>query len=221
MARKNKDLVTIYLLLVKEKKKVYFKKGDFLFRIVKEIDERKRVKTIQDIENFIVKAKAKEINNKVQKDSKEAKNVIDMEEEDIYDIMFSLLNFFKNNYKELGFSGNAFGFTNFVRDIAKSEPSDDCVILGSIHAMKGLEAKNVFIINYFEMPYEFGMGGEYSIQEKNLKYIAETRTKENLYLCYDDEDEAKDWVYEFSSIVDKCQFLDEEMEEDSDNEDCY
>lgn len=221
MARKNKDLVTIYLLLVKEKKKVYFKKGDFLFRIVKEIDERKRVKTIQDIENFIVKAKAKEINNKVQKDSKEAKNVIDMEEEDIYDIMFSLLNFFKNNYKELGFSGNAFGFTNFVRNIAKSEPSDDCVILGSIHAMKGLEAKNVFIINYFEMPYEFGMGGEYSIQEKNLKYIAETRTKENLYLCYDDEDEAKDWVYEFSSIVDKCQFLDEEMEEDSDNEDCY
>lgn len=221
MARKNKDLVTIYLLLVKEKKKVYFKKGDFLFRIVKEIDERKRVKTIQDIENFIVKAKAKEINNKVQKDSKEAKNVIDMEEEDIYDIMFSLLNFFKNNYKELGFSGNAFGFTNFVRDIAKSEPSDDCVILGSIHAMKGLEAKNVFIINYFEMPYEFGMGGEYSIQEKNLKYIAETRTKENLYLCYDDEDEAKDWVYEFSSIVDKCQFLDKEMEEDSDNEDCY
>ena len=83
-----------------------------------------------------------------------------MEEDDIYDIMFSLLDFFKNNYKDLKMAGTALGFTNFVRTIAQSEPSNECITVGSIHAMKGLEANNVVIVNYFEMPYEFGMGAE-------------------------------------------------------------
>ena len=221
MARKNKDLVTIYLMLIKAKKRVYFKKGEFLFRIVKEINDRKRIKTIDDVENFIKKEKQKEINKK-ESGEKEVKNVIDMDEEDVFDIMSILLLFFKLSYEDLDFENNAFGFTEFVKSIAKSEPSENCIVLGSIHAMKGLEANNVFIVNYFDMPYEFGMGGEYYIQEKNLKYIAETRTKENLYLCYEDEDEARGFLEEHSSLVDSCPFLEKEIEEEmSEDEDCY
>lgn len=221
MARKNKDLVTIYLMLIKAKKRVYFKKGEFLFRIVKEINDRKRIKTIDDVENFIKKEKQKEINKK-ESGEKEVKNVIDMDEEDVFDIMSILLLFFKLSYEDLDFENNAFGFTEFVKSIAKSEPSENCIVLGSIHAMKGLEANNVFIVNYFDMPYEFGMGGEYYIQEKNLKYIAETRTKENLYLCYEDEDETRGFLEEHSSLVDSCPFLEKEIEEEmSEDEDCY
>ena len=204
MARKNKDLVSVYLQLIKDKQKVYFKKGDFLFRIVKEIDERKKVKTLKDIEAHIEKMQTRELNKKLDESKNEPKNIIDMEEDDIYDIMFSLLGFFKNNYKDLGLSGTALGFTNFVRTIAQSEPSKECVTVGSIHAMKGLEANNVFIVNYFEMPYEFGMGAEYSRQEKNLKYIAETRTKENLYLCYDEQESIEAFVDRYTKIIDFC-----------------
>ena len=204
MARKNKDLVSVYLQLIKNKQKVYFKKGDFLFRIVKEIDERKKVKTLKDIEAHIEKMQTRELNKKLNEGKNEPKNVIDMEEDDIYDIMFSLLNFFKNNYKDLKMAGTALGFTNFVRTIAQSEPSSECITVGSIHAMKGLEANNVFIVNYFEMPYEFGMGAEYSRQEKNLKYIAETRTKENLYLCYDEQESIEVFVDKYTKIIDFC-----------------
>ena len=204
MARKNKDLVSVYLQLIKNKQKVYFKKGDFLFRIVKEIDERKKVKTLKDIEAHIEKIQTRELNKKLNEGKNESKNVIDMEEDDIYDIMFSLLDFFKNNYKDLKMAGTALGFTNFVRTIAQSEPSNECITVGSIHAMKGLEANNVFIVNYFEMPYEFGMGAEYSRQEKNLKYIAETRTKENLYLCYDEQESIEAFVDRYTKIIDFC-----------------
>lgn len=213
MARKNKDLVEIYLMLIKGKRKVYFKKSEFLFRIIKEIDDRKRIKTIEDVEKFIEKESRKE-NNRKEAEEKEVKNVIDMEEEDIFSIMSQLLTFFQMNYERYGFKSNAKGFTDFIRSIAKTEPSEECIVLGSIHAMKGLEAKNVFIVNYFEMPYEFGMGGEYFIQEKNLKYIAETRTKENLYLCYDLEKNTKEFIKEHLPIIDRCSFWEEdEMEE--------
>lgn len=213
MARKNKDLVEIYLMLIKGKRKVYFKKSEFLFRIIKEIDDRKRIKTIEDVEKFIEKESRKE-NNRKEAEEKEVKNVIDMEEEDIFSIMSQLLTFFQMNYERYGFKSNAKGFTDFIRSIAKTEPSEECIVLGSIHAMKGLEAKNVFIVNYFGMPYEFGMGGEYFIQEKNLKYIAETRTKENLYLCYDLEKNTKEFIKEHLPIINRCSFWEEdEMEE--------
>ena len=54
------------------------------------------------------------------------------------------------------------------------------------------------------MPYEFGMGAEYSRQEKNLKYIAETRTKENLYLCYDEQESIEAFVDRYTKIIDFC-----------------
>ena len=203
MARKNKDLVAIYLALVKAKKKVFFKKADFLFKIVKEIEERKKIKSLEDIYKFINKEKSKKI-NKLDDAEKSPKNILDMEEEDIYDIMESLLDFFVKKYQDLNLMGNANGFVNFVKSIAQSEPSENCITVGSIHAMKGLEADNVFIINYFKMPYEFGMGAEYSIQERNLKYIAETRTKKILYLCgeLNDKESLENFEKKFGNIID-------------------
>lgn len=212
MARKNKDLIDIYLQLVKSKKKVFFKKGDFLFKIINEIEKRKKINTIEDIIKYIKLSQEKKENSKVKtaEENTEVKNVIDLEEDDIYDIMLSLVSFFEENYTNLNYKNDATGFVEFVRSIAQSEPSNDCIVVGSIHAMKGLEANNVFIINYFKMPYEFGMGAEYSIQEKNLKYIAETRTKDKLYLCCENLSETEDFEEKYNSIIDFnfCQKLD-------------
>lgn len=202
MARKNKDLIDVYLQIVKRKKKVFFKKADFLYSIINEIEKRKRIKVLNDIGKFIIKEQNKEKNSKKDKHSSK-KSVVDMESEDSFEIMLILLNFFEENFSEIGFPGTVQGFVDFIRDIATNVPTDDCIIVGSIHAMKGLESKDVFIVNYFRMPYDFGMGTEYNIQEKNLKYIAETRTKENLYLCYAEPMEAKFFMEKFPELVDK------------------
>ena len=197
MARKNKDLVSVYLQIVKLKKKVFFKKADFLYSIVNEVEKRKKIKTLDDVRKFINKEKNKSLNSKEEKSI----NIIDIETEDIFDIMDTLLDFFESNYKDVEFPCSVQGFVDFLRSIATDSPTDDSVVVGSIHAMKGLESKNVFIINYFDMPYDFGMGTEYNIQEKNLKYIAETRTKENLYLCYDCIEDSNKFTEEFEPII--------------------
>ena len=61
--------------------------------------------------------------------------------------------------------------------------TDDCVRLSTIHRAKGLEAKRVFILNFNDLPH-FKSNQKYweRIQEQNLKYVAITRTMNDLYL---------------------------------------
>ena len=81
-------------------------------------------------------------------------------------------------------------FTDFISKLLVTEPSDNAVIVSSIHQVKGLESKRVFIINYNLMPYTSQRKtADDNIQEKNLRYIAITRAKEILYLCEGEEDE--------------------------------
>jgi superfamily I DNA/RNA helicase len=62
--------------------------------------------------------------------------------------------------------------------------SDDKVgiICSSIHKAKGLEADRVFIINYALMPHPMAKTDEEIQQEKNIKYVALTRPKKELYI---------------------------------------
>ena len=50
--------------------------------------------------------------------------------------------------------------------------------------MKGGEADNVYIFDYPLFPYKMGgnMSEDDEQQERNLKYVAVTRAKKNLYL---------------------------------------
>lgn len=187
MARKNKDLIKVFLQILKKRKKVYFKKADFLNTILNNIKSRKKIKTMKDLRDFINKEKEKQNELKQEEDSQ--KSVLDVEDEDVFSTMLSLVQFFEQNAKEMEYPLTIQGFFTFISDIISNEPSKDCITVGSIHSMKGLEANRVFIVNYFEMPYNFGMGEDYFTQEKNLKYIAETRTKNELFLCVNDMDE--------------------------------
>jgi DNA helicase-2/ATP-dependent DNA helicase PcrA len=55
--------------------------------------------------------------------------------------------------------------------------------LSTIHRSKGLENDRVFILNYDELPYERLVQNEWQkIQELNLKYVAITRVKSELFL---------------------------------------
>lgn len=61
------------------------------------------------------------------------------------------------------------------------------IVCSSIHKAKGLEADNVFIINYDKMPHPMAKTDEEIEQEMNIKYVALTRSKNNLYMLYSEE----------------------------------
>jgi superfamily I DNA/RNA helicase len=58
------------------------------------------------------------------------------------------------------------------------------VVLSTVHKAKGLEADNVYILNENMMPYYRAVTEEDYRQELNLRYVALTRAKENLYFTY-------------------------------------
>lgn len=61
--------------------------------------------------------------------------------------------------------------------------TQDAVKLSTIHRAKGLENNRVFIINYNELPFKRLEQKEWEkIQELNLKYVALTRSKNELFL---------------------------------------
>lgn len=59
----------------------------------------------------------------------------------------------------------------------------DAVKLSTIHRAKGLENETVFILDFDDLPlYRDGQKDWEKTQERNLKYVALTRTKKNLFL---------------------------------------
>ena len=62
----------------------------------------------------------------------------------------------------------------------------ECVILSTVHQAKGLEWNTVFVIglNDGRFPSVRSLKTEYEEEERRLFYVAVTRAKDDLYLCY-------------------------------------
>ncbi len=62
----------------------------------------------------------------------------------------------------------------------------ECVILSTVHQAKGLEWKTVFIIglNDGRFPSVRSLKTDYEEEERRLFYVAVTRARDELYLCY-------------------------------------
>ncbi|MDP4143067.1 MAG: ATP-dependent helicase [Bacillota bacterium] len=70
----------------------------------------------------------------------------------------------------------------------KSIPDENRVILSTIHGVKGMEFKNVFIINCSEgnIPHKNSIDNNLE-EERRLFYVAMTRAIDNLWFCYSGE----------------------------------
>lgn len=188
IARKNKDLADIFLAIVQEGKPVYLKDKDLVENTIKSI-RNLNCKSIAELNT-----KLEELKEQFKREMKNPENAltasaINNGKMDIYSMIQSLLAYYVD--KRNSIDGLAVeDFTNFISKLLVTEPSNDAVIVSSIHQVKGLEAKKVFIINYNLMPYTSQRKtADDNIQEKNLRYIAITRAKEILYLCEGEEDE--------------------------------
>ncbi|SCN21628.1 putative ATP-dependent DNA helicase YjcD [Clostridium sp. N3C] len=94
----------------------------------------------------------------------------------------------------------------------KSTDNEDTVILSTIHGVKGMEFKNVYVINCVDgnIPCKREGKESYIEEERRLFYVAITRAKENLYLSLCEymrgkSKEISPFIYEcgISDIIDR------------------
>jgi superfamily I DNA/RNA helicase len=64
-----------------------------------------------------------------------------------------------------------------------SDEGKSGIVLSSMHKAKGLEADGVFILDRHLIPSKYAVTSDQKIQEKNLLYVAITRSKESLIYC--------------------------------------
>lgn len=199
IARKNKDLAEVFLQIVLEGKPVYIKDKEMIEQAIKSINNL-GCSTISGLRNRL-----KEVHKQFIKEMKNPENqrqgsAINNGAMDIYDMIEAILEFFIEE-KQHSLSTPVDVFITFVQDLFVTEPSDNAIIVSSIHQVKGLEADRVFIINYNLMPYTSNFkSSDDNQQERNLIYIAITRAKKVLYCCSGEMDEAeKDYYHKMSS----------------------
>lgn len=69
---------------------------------------------------------------------------------------------------------------NRIKEIFE-ESDGKAIVLCTIHKSKGLESDVVYILNEFLIPSKFAKSSKQLKQEQNLKYVARTRAKKEMY----------------------------------------
>lgn len=94
---------------------------------------------------------------------------------------------FKENYENFKLlAKNMFSDHTPIKEVIEElqslfQEKEDSIMLCTIHKSKGLESDVVYILNEDLIPSPFAITEEELIQERNLKYVARTRAKEELY----------------------------------------
>ena len=189
VGRKNKWLIPIILGLIKRGKPVYIKDESFVKDIVSFIKKTK-VEEIdlfqRKLQNMRKKLKEK-VEERLQEEQSEEEDIelntiqeaeIDSNEIERITIVLDLIKNFKKEHS----TNSKKAFLSYVETILNTKPTKECIIVSSIHCVKGLEATNVFILNEGKPVTDGYMSIEQKQQEYNLSYVSLTRAKENLYL---------------------------------------
>lgn len=211
IARRNRDLTEIFLDIIGKGKPVYIKDKDLVEQTIDSI-ERLGCENLEDLMAKITKLQ-KEYQEKMNNpENARIASAINNDAMDIYDIIKMLLDFFIYN-KGNSFATPVYIFIDYLENLLVTSPKKDAIMVSSIHQVKGLEANNVFVINFDQMPYVSPIKTpEENEQEVNLKYVAITRAKVNLYRC------VKEIIYKEDKDEDNYDDYDDEYEYDDDDE---
>ena len=150
IARKNKDLADIFLAIVQQGKPVYLKDKDLVENAIKSI-KNLNCKNIAELNT-----KLDELKEQFKREMKNPENAltasaINNGKMDIYSMIQSLLSYYVKKQDTItGLSVD--NFTDFISELFVTEPSDNAIIVSSIHQVKGLEAKTVLAQKYMKEP---------------------------------------------------------------------
>lgn len=126
----------------------------------------------------------------IEKKSKDLGNLLEREEfiREGTDMIESKVNFIQ---RQLNIHNECKSIDSLMKVVEKLiSGGDNAVRLSTIHRAKGLEGKVIFILNYDKLPLSRDGQKEWEkIQERNLIYVALTRSKNTLYLVNSEPDE--------------------------------
>lgn len=145
--------------------------------------------------NYIIKKQAERITDNTEK-------TLYIERETEY--IDTKLTFLHKKYEQ--WKNDCETLTDIIRRIKDYiSATDNPIMLSTIHRAKGLENKRVFILNYDELPYYRIQQKDWEkTQELNLKYVAVTRTMNELFLI---ESKKTEVIGESESLFDNLPFF--------------
>lgn len=165
ICRNSTPLIGLYFELLKEGKNCYIKGEGILNSLIRFLRPYKN-KTIYDAEYLMVQ--------EYQKLEQKKDSGLD-------------LYVFKENYNNFLYIMKNLGFgsvtiQHLIEKLSKLfDPKKDSIMLCTIHKSKGLEADVVYILQEDLIPSKFANTPEKIKQEQNLRYVARTRAKNELY----------------------------------------
>lgn len=167
ICRNSGPLISLYFKILGEGKTAYIKGSDILNSINRFLKPY----------NSYTTSAAKDAMEMKLKELEEKKG----EEGRMYYFMFKEnFNNFKLLYKHLCEGNETIDF--LIKKVSSLFISqDNAIMLCTIHKSKGLEADIVYILNESLIPSKFAKSEEQLKQEQNLKYVARTRAKKELY----------------------------------------
>ncbi len=184
IARKNKDLVQIMLSILKQGKSIYIKDKNLVSTTVSNI-RKLQSKTINGLEVELKKLQVEFQQQQKDPVQRVSGSAISNDEADIYDTIFLLL----ENYRNNSTSSSTKDFIKYLSKILNTDVTRPSVILSSVHGVKGGESNTVFVVSHNRFPYiDDRNSADQNQQERNLEYIAISRSKDIMYLCQEGKD---------------------------------
>lgn len=187
ISRKNKWLSGIVVELAKNNIPVFVSNKEMVDSIEKKINPLK-YKTLSALINSInieIKNYQDRLSEKLEEIKQEESTKVTLEAIDTNGQIDNLIllkelaeTFNDINKKDM----STLAFKLYFSKVLNTDFKRDAVKISSVHKAKGLEAKNVFVLNEGKVCYSPLNSKEQNQQEKNLSYISYTRSKGNLYL---------------------------------------
>lgn len=168
VCRNSAPLIDLYFTLVSQKKKVYIKGDDILGKI----------------KSFLKPYSSKRVGFLYEKTTKRLDKLADKtDDRSRFEFYYTQQNLF--NLTSL-INGGLTNYDGLVKDLIKNIDSifaneGEGIVLCTIHKSKGLESDVVYILNENLIPSKYAKSEKQLRQEENLRYVARTRAKEELY----------------------------------------
>jgi len=163
LCRVNADLVKMALLLIRNGISASIK-GRELGKTFIYLAKKSRAGNMNDLYKWLSRWKEKELTKAYQLDMRGRTNWV----HETYDTMLAIA---EGTNSILDFN---------VRCRELFDDGDKSVVLSTVHRAKGLEADRVFILRPDLMPHPFAKTQEEKREEMNIRYVAVTRTKNEL-----------------------------------------
>lgn len=187
ISRKNKWLSSVIIDLVKHSIPIYMEDKDVVKKILATINKSKSL-NVDDFYSQLID-KRKSFDKAIVK-IKKNDNIPDEEKESVISDNSNYIddiNFIIEIIKSYKGEKSISSFSSYVKKLLNTKFDDNCVRLTSIHKSKGLEAKNVFVLNEAKVCFDPRNSYDLNQQERNLAYISITRAENNLYLVREPE----------------------------------